>query len=209
MWPGLYKYLALCTIIRQHRRQKCEAGSKRHSFIHTISIHNNEELFNYFVWSIASLNKASTHHWVNASCLLGTDDISMGRSIDVIYRRCLLYVVWLATVSFVPADQLWYLHRGVGLYSGDGKAIKITHLNPHDALKHHFTYLETDFILLKLRGFGRKISMKLSPIQGDFIILFSSTSSHFNPLQVENCDSNSRLVVDEDDNGKFRLERVN
>ena len=38
---------------------------------------------------------------------------------------------------------------------------------------------------------------------------FSPTSSHFRPLQVENCDSNSRLVVDEDDNGKFRPERVN
>ena len=37
---------------------------------------------------------------------------------------------------------------------------------------------------------------------------FSLTSNHFHPLQVENCDSNSRLVVDEDDNGKFRLERV-
>ena len=37
---------------------------------------------------------------------------------------------------------------------------------------------------------------------------FSPTSSHLRPLQVEDCDSNSRLVVDEDDNGKFRLERV-
>ena len=37
---------------------------------------------------------------------------------------------------------------------------------------------------------------------------FLSTSSHLHPLQVENCDSNSRLVVDEDDNGKLRLERV-
>ena len=37
---------------------------------------------------------------------------------------------------------------------------------------------------------------------------FSPTSNHLDPLQVENCDSNSRLVVDEDDNGKFRLERV-
>ena len=37
---------------------------------------------------------------------------------------------------------------------------------------------------------------------------FSTTSNHLHPLQVENCDSNSRLVVDEDDNGKFRLERV-
>ena len=37
---------------------------------------------------------------------------------------------------------------------------------------------------------------------------FPPTSSHFHPLQVENCDSNSRLVVHENDNGKFRLERV-
>ena len=37
---------------------------------------------------------------------------------------------------------------------------------------------------------------------------FPPTSNHFYPLQVENCDSNSRLVVDEDDNGKFKLERV-
>ena len=38
---------------------------------------------------------------------------------------------------------------------------------------------------------------------------FLTTSNHLHPLQVENCDSNSRLVVDEDDNGKFRFERVN
>ena len=37
---------------------------------------------------------------------------------------------------------------------------------------------------------------------------FSPTSSHLHPLQVENYDSNSRLVVNEDDNGKFRLQRV-
>ena len=37
---------------------------------------------------------------------------------------------------------------------------------------------------------------------------FYTTSNHLHPLQVENCDSNSRLVVDEDDNGKFRTERV-
>ena len=45
--------------------------------------------------------------------------------------------------------------------------------------------------------------MKLLPIYGNF----SPTSSHLYSLQVENCDSNSRLVVDEDDNGK--LEKVN
>ena len=37
---------------------------------------------------------------------------------------------------------------------------------------------------------------------------FYTTSNHLHPLQVENCDSNSRLVVDEDNNGKLRLERV-
>ena len=37
---------------------------------------------------------------------------------------------------------------------------------------------------------------------------FSPTLSDFHPLHVENCDSNSWLVVDEDDNGEFRLERV-
>ena len=46
-----------------------------------------------------------------------------------------------------------------------------------------------------------------SQIHGNFL-KFSSTSSDLHPLQVENCDSNSRLVVDGDDNGKFRLERV-
>ena len=37
---------------------------------------------------------------------------------------------------------------------------------------------------------------------------FSPTSNHLHPLSVKNCESNSRLVVDEDDNGKFGLERV-
>ena len=36
----------------------------------------------------------------------------------------------------------------------------------------------------------------------------SSTSNHLHPLQVGSCDSNSQLVVDEDDNGKFRVERL-
>ena len=37
----------------------------------------------------------------------------------------------------------------------------------------------------------------------------SPTSNHLHPLQVENCDSNSRLVVGEDEYNKFRLERGN
>ena len=54
-----------------------------------------------------------------------------------------------------------------------------------------------------------KISMKLVYQYMVIYFNFSLTSSHLRPLQVENCDSNSRLVVDEDDNGKFRPERVN
>ena len=38
---------------------------------------------------------------------------------------------------------------------------------------------------------------------------FSPTSNHLHPLQVENCDSNSRLVVDEDDNVKSGLKGLN
>ena len=53
-----------------------------------------------------------------------------------------------------------------------------------------------------------KISMKLAYQYIAIFFNFSPTSSHIHPLQVENCDSNSRLVVDKDDNGKFRLERV-
>ena len=38
-------------------------------------------------------------------------------------------------------------------------------------------------------------------------INFSPTSNPLHPLQVENCDSNSRLVVDEDDNDKIILSK--
>ena len=50
--------------------------------------------------------------------------------------------------------------------------------------------------------------MKLFYQYRTFFINFSPTSSHLYPLLVENCESNSRLVVDEAHNGKFRLERA-
>ena len=53
-----------------------------------------------------------------------------------------------------------------------------------------------------------KISMKLVYQYMASLFNFSPTSNYLHPLQVENCDSNSRLVADEDDNGKFRLEMV-
>ena len=49
-----------------------------------------------------------------------------------------------------------------------------------------------------------KISMKLAYQYIAFF--FFNISNHLHPLQVGNCDSNSRLVVDEDDNSQFQLE---
>ena len=57
------------------------------------------------------------------------------------------------------------------------------------------------------RGFRTKLFMKRLLITTYFFHL-PATSGHHHPLQVENCESNSQLVVDEDDNGKFRLEGV-
>ena len=57
------------------------------------------------------------------------------------------------------------------------------------------------------QGFYSDNSRDTLPIHGNFLY-FSTTSNHLHSQQVGNCDSNSRLVVDVDDNGEFRLERV-
>ena len=58
-----------------------------------------------------------------------------------------------------------------------------------------------------LEGLERFLSWNCSIITTYFFHL-PPTSSHLHSLQVENCDSNSRLVVDEDDNGKLMFEKV-
>ena len=85
--------------------------------------------------------------------------------------------------------------------------ILVNPLSPHDALKHHFTCLKTDIIFLQSRVLERKFPETGLPIHGNLLKFLNHLSSHLHPLQVVNCDSNSRLVVDEDDNGKFRLEK--
>ena len=60
---------------------------------------------------------------------------------------------------------------------------------------------------LKRRGFRTKFSWNSLIITLSFLICHPLPSD-LHPLQVENYDSNSRLVLDEDDNGKFRLQRV-
>ena len=82
-------------------------------------------------------------------------------------------------------------------------------LSPDDASKHHFKSQKTDFIFLQLRGFIGKISIKPFYQYKTIFVDFSPSSNYLYPLQVGNCDSNIRLVADEDDTGKFRLESVN
>ena len=82
-------------------------------------------------------------------------------------------------------------------------------LSPRDPLKHHFTSLKTDLIFQQLGVFRSKISIKLVRQYMVIFFNFPLISNHLHPLQVENCDSNLRFVVEEDDHGNFRLESVN
>ena len=76
-------------------------------------------------------------------------------------------------------------------------------LNPHYELRHHFASLKNDLISRNLAFLEQKYSW--NRCKNNCIFLnFSTAASHFHPLQVENCDSNLRLVVVEYD----RLERV-
>ena len=72
----------------------------------------------------------------------------------------------------------------------------VNRLSPHDELEHHFTSLhETELIFPQFR---RQISMKLFYQRWQFAWFFTHFRSSLSTIQVENCDSNSRLVVDKD-----------
>ena len=90
------------------------------------------------------------------------------------------------------------------------KITMINPLSPHDVLKHHFTSLKTDLIFLQLRVLEWKFPWSCFSNMWQFSLIFHppQVTSQLHSLQGENYDSNSRLVVDEDDNGKYRLERV-
>ena len=82
---------------------------------------------------------------------------------------------------------------------------------PSRCIKASFYILENRLNFPTTFSFRMQIFMKLvhQYMYIAIFVNFSPTSNHHHPLQVENCDSNSRLVVDEDDHGKFRLERIN
>ena len=79
---------------------------------------------------------------------------------------------------------------------------------PSRCIKESFYMPENRLNLLQRGVLERKFPWSLRTNTWEFSLIFKPRWNHLHPLQVENCDSNSRLVVGEDDNGKFRLERV-
>ena len=79
---------------------------------------------------------------------------------------------------------------------------------PPRCIKASFNIPENRLKFPTTGGFRTKISIKLVYQYMAIFLNFSPTLNYLNPLQVENCDSNSRLVVDEDDNGKPGIEGV-
>ena len=117
--------------------------------------------------------------------------------------------------SWPPFCQIWIIFTHLKLWIASARHnfkwvekfnnLAVKGLSPHDALRHYITSLKTELIILQLRVLEWKFpwNLLIDTLQ------FSTTSNHLHPLRVENYDSNSRLVVDKDGNGKFRFERVN
>ena len=100
----------------------------------------------------------------------------------VVWHFCWLFIVF--KLESLPSNILGLLSPAT---------------NPQDAsIKASFFFSEEWLNFLHLGVLDRKFSC----------LHFPPTSSHLHPLQVENWDSNSRLVTDEDDTGKYRSERV-
>ena len=73
----------------------------------------------------------------------------------------------------------------------------INPLSPSRCIKALF-YIHEKTLNCPTKGFGTKMSVKLVYQYMGIFFTFSPTSHHLHSLQVENCDSNSRLVVDEE-----------
>ena len=72
---------------------------------------------------------------------------------------------------------------------------------------YHLTYHILSILMINVTSIS-KIWIYPISIWSNLNNFHSLVVADLHPLQVENCGSNLRLVVDEDDNGKFRLERV-
>ena len=79
---------------------------------------------------------------------------------------------------------------------------------PPRCIKASFHISKNRYNFPTTSGFRMKISMKQVYQNMAIFSNFLPTTNRLHLLQVENCDSNSRLVINEDDYSKFRLERV-
>ena len=77
---------------------------------------------------------------------------------------------------------------------------------PIRCIKSSFCISEELPNFLQPKGFGKAIFMELFNNRNLDFFHLSSTASHLY-LQVKNCNSNSHVVMDEDDNRKFVLEK--
>ena len=174
------------------------------------SMQKNENLFNrvaYFsetlLIDMCSCRDAPLNIWVEGG---GGHEVV----VDCIFYVCkktifevslkneiLDFVVWLLTLYTI----CWLILVNIFFI--------INLLSPRDALNNHFTSLKKRLNFPITKSFRMKLPMKLVYQYMAIFFAFSPTSNHLHSLQVENCDSNPRLVVDEDDNSKFRPERVN
>ena len=108
------------------------------------------------------------------------------------------------TYDLILSDGIWITRLVDYLITCQLFQLWFNPLSPHDASKHHFTSLKTDLSFLQEKVLGRKFTWNWFINTWQFSLIFKA-----HPLQVVNCDNNSRLVGDEDDDGKLRLERVN
>ena len=82
-------------------------------------------------------------------------------------------VDWYEVIECGNVNQAWTIFTHFFMLVVDSiapiKTVRLNPLSPYDASKHHFTNLKTVFILLKLRGFKREISMTFLTIHGNFL----------------------------------------
>ena len=100
--------------------------------------------------------------------------------------------------KFVPFHWLrWNATLASLMWMEGSTGLKVVHRSRWEfGRNHHFP--------TTTRGFNGNISITLFYQDMSILFISSPTSRHLHPLQVENCDSNSRFVVDEDDNGKLK-----
>ena len=91
----------------------------------------------------------------------------------------------------------WYREKHFKRLNQSANSLRYGSFEPSRCIKASFYIPENRLNFPTTRGFWMKISMKLVCQHMVIFFNFSLTSSHLLPLHVDNCDSNSRLIVDE------------